>query len=237
MSPNTHTRTPCKFKNSEIWGKKERKNLSATTDGHWTVRFTSMVRPCCHAWIHCLFTAHGCFDMVVSSFAKCTLDSKILKIIIQDSNLRFSVVDSLIPACVRRLGLAVRFYFECTMLCTKSRGTTTMCYGGGGRRALSGGLLNLYHYSNQRPTAIASLVAASWNGLQCNAHCTCVHCLFLDATPPRVHKIVRCSPDKLIQTFIYKSFWGKKRWFTFKHLSCSAVCLAKENLERTQLSW
>ena len=149
----THTHAhPCKFKNSKIWGKKERKNLSATTDGHWTVRFTSMVRPCCHAWIHCLFTAHGCFDMVVSSFAKCTLDSKILKIIIQDSNLRFSVVDSLIPACVRHLGLAVRFYFECTMLCTKSRGTTTMCYGGGGRRALSGGgLLNLYHYSNQPP--------------------------------------------------------------------------------------
>ena len=85
VSQHTHTHILAKFKNSKIWGKKERKNLSATTDGHWTVRFTSMVRPCCHAWIHCLFTAHGCFDMVVSSFAKCTLDSKILKIIIQDS--------------------------------------------------------------------------------------------------------------------------------------------------------
>lgn len=146
--------------------------------------------------------------MVVSSFAKCTLDSKILKIIIQDSNLRFSVVDSLIPACVRRLGLAVRFYFECTMLCTKSRGTTIMCYGGGGRRALSGGgLLNLYHYF--QPTALL-LSLPLWRplGMDCSAMPIAPVCIVCSWTrhPPRVHKIVRCSPDKLIQTFIYILF-------------------------------
>lgn len=150
--------------------------------------------------------------MVVSSFAKCTLDSKILKIIIQDSNLRFSVVDSLIPACVRRLGLAVRFYFECTMLCTKSRGTTTMCYGGGGRRALSGGgLLNLYHYSNQPPYCYRFPCGGllEWIAVQCPLHMCALFVPGRD-TPPRVHKIVRCSPDKLIQTFIYNNFEARK---------------------------